>query len=255
VADTGHGMEAGFRERIFDPYFTTKKVGEGTGMGLAVVLGIIKNHGGAISVYSEPGQGTTFHIFLPKLKGEIVPQATAVELPSGGMERILFVDDEAMLAELGQELLTSLGYIVTVTLNSREALNLFRSDPQAFDLVITDMTMPGLTSKELAKELMAVKPDVPIILCTGFSEQINEKQAKEIGVRGYIMKPYTVNSLNTTIRRVLEGSDSLRSSRISLSVDGLKIEIGPDPAQDLFGRIMVRLRLFPPCFYRLAWPH
>jgi len=205
VADTGHGMEAGIRERIFDPYFTTKKVGEGTGMGLAVVQGIIKNHGGAISVYSEPGLGTTFHIFLPKLEGELVPQATAVALPSGGTERILFVDDEAMLAELGQELLASLGYRVTVTLNSREALNLFRSDPQAFDLVITDMTMPGLTGKELAKELLAVRPDMPIILCTGFSEQINEKQAKEIGVRGYIMKPYTVNSLNTTIRRVLEG--------------------------------------------------
>jgi len=206
VADTGHGMEAGIRERIFDPYFTTKKVGEGTGMGLAVVQGIIKNHGGAISVYSEPGLGTTFHIFLPRLEGEIAPQATAVALPSGGTERVLFVDDEAMLAELGQELLASLGYTVTAILNSREALNLFRSDPQAFDLVITDMTMPGLTGKELAKELMGVRPDIPIILCTGFSEQINEKQAKEIGVRGYIMKPYTVNSLNATIRRALEGA-------------------------------------------------
>ncbi|MDP3481210.1 MAG: response regulator [Desulfoprunum sp.] len=205
VADTGHGMEANIKERIFDPYFTTKKVGEGTGMGLAVVQGIIKNHGGAINVYSEPGQGTIFHIFLPKLEGETVHQTKAVELPNGGTERILFVDDEAMLTELGQELLESLGYTVTATLDSREALHLFRSDPQAFDLVITDMTMPGLTGKELARELMAVRPDLPIILCTGFSEQINEKQAKESGIRGYIMKPYTINSLNTILRKVLAG--------------------------------------------------
>jgi PAS domain S-box-containing protein len=203
VSDTGHGMEDNVKERIFDPYFTTKKVGEGTGMGLAVVQGIIKNHGGAISVYSEPGRGTTFHIFLPKFAGELVNQATADELPSGGTERILFVDDELMLAELGQELLESLGYTVTVTLNGLEALKLFRSAPQEFDLVITDMTMPGLTGKELARELMAVRPDIPIILCTGFSEQINEKQAKETGIRGYVMKPYATNSLNKTIRKLL----------------------------------------------------
>lgn len=205
VSDTGHGMEAHIKERIFDPYFTTKKVGEGSGIGLAVVQGIVKNHGGAIRVDSEPGQGTTFHIFLPKLVAEIAPQCPADDEPSGGTERILFVDDEAMLAELGQELLGSLGYTATVTTNSSEALQLFSSNPRGFDLVITDMTMPGLTGKELACELMTIRPDIPIILCTGYSEHINENQARETGITGYIMKPYTNNSLDKTIRRVLAG--------------------------------------------------
>ena len=207
VGDTGHGMEKNVRVRIFDPYFTTKKIGEGTGMGLSVVQGIIKNLGGAISVYSEPGQGTTFHIFLPKAAGAAVDKVAAVDVPVHGTERILFVDDEEMLAELGQELLSSLGYQVTVALNSREALKLFLSTPQAFDLVITDMTMPGLTGKELAKELLAARPDLPIILCTGFSEHIDEEKAKESGICGYIMKPYAASSLNKTIRDVLTGTD------------------------------------------------
>lgn len=206
VGDTGHGMEKNIRERIFDPYFTTKKVGEGTGMGLSVVQGIIKNLGGTISVDSELGQGTTFHIFLPKATGGNVNRVTPDKSTCGGVERILFVDDEEILAGLGQELLESLGYDVTIALNSREALNLFRSTPQAFDLVITDMTMPGLTGKELSRELLAIKPDMPIILCTGFSELIDEKQAREDGIRGYIMKPYAVNSLNKAIREVLAGS-------------------------------------------------
>jgi len=203
VSDTGHGMEPSVKERVFDPYFTTKKVGEGTGMGLAVVQGIVKSHGGAISVYSEPGRGTVFHIFLPKFTGEIEDLSAKDDLPAGGGERILFVDDETMLADLGQTLLESLGYKVTVTSNSREALNLFNSSPQEFDLVITDMTMPGLTGNELARELLAVRPDIPIILCTGFSELINEKKAKEIGVKEFVMKPYSLNSLDKTIRKVL----------------------------------------------------
>jgi CheY-like chemotaxis protein len=203
VSDTGHGMSAAVKDRIFDPYFTTKKVGEGTGMGLAVVQGIIKSHDGAISVYSEPGQGTAFHIFLPKIMNEAAPVAQVEESILGGTERILFVDDEKMLAELGQELLGSLGYTVTVSLSSPEALKLFLSDPQAFDLVITDMTMPDLTGKELARKLMAVRTDIPIILCTGFSELINEKQAREFGIKGYILKPYATTSLNKVIRQVL----------------------------------------------------
>jgi PAS domain S-box-containing protein len=203
VSDTGHGMENSVRERIFDPYFTTKKAGEGTGMGLAVVQGIVKSHGGAISVYSEPGQGTAFHIFLPRFGGELEQQVVTNQLAEEGTERILFVDDEPMLAELGQELLESLGYSITISLSSREALDLFRKDPHAFDLVITDMTMPGLTGKELAKELLDVRPNIPIILCTGFSELINEQLAKETGIKGYIMKPYARNSLNNTIRNVL----------------------------------------------------
>ena len=205
VSDTGHGMEGHIKERIFDPYFTTKKVGEGSGIGLAVVQGIVKSHGGAIGVDSAPGQGTTFHVFLPKLVAEIVPRDPADDELSGGTERILFVDDEAMLAELGQELLGSLGYTPTVTTSSSEALQLFSSNPEGFDLVITDMTMPGLTGKELACELMTIRPDIPVILCTGYSEDINENQARETGITGYVMKPYTNNSLDKTIRRVLAG--------------------------------------------------
>jgi CheY-like chemotaxis protein len=197
-------MESSIKERIFDPYFTTKKVGEGTGMGLAVVQGIIKSHGGVISVYSEPGQGTAFHIFLPKIAGEIAHEVPADESTSGGTESILFVDDEAILAELGRELLASLGYRVTARTSSQDALNVFRSAPQAFDLVITDMTMPGLTGKELAMELLTIRPDIPIIICTGFSELINEKQAMEYGIREFIMKPYSSKSLNGTIRKVLD---------------------------------------------------
>jgi PAS domain S-box-containing protein len=204
VSDTGHGMEPAVKERIFDPYFTTKKVGEGTGMGLAVVQGIIKNHGGAISVYSEPGQGTTFHIFLPKFEGESGNEPAADELICGGTERILFVDDEAMLAELGQELIESLGYTITATTDSHDALELFRADPNGFDLIITDMTMPGLTGLEVSQEFMAIRSDIPIILCTGFCEQINEKQAKERGIRDFIMKPYGLSSLSITIRKALE---------------------------------------------------
>ena len=206
VSDTGHGMEDSVKERIFDPYFTTKKVGEGTGMGLAVVQGIIKSHGGAIRVYSELGQGTTFHIFLPKIEEECGQEATVDESIYGGTERILFVDDEEMLAELGQELITSLGYTVTATTNSNDALKLFSTDPNAFDLVITDMTMPGLTGMELSAELMAIRPDIPIILCTGFCEHINEKLAKENGVHNFLMKPYGRSTLSITIRNALKNA-------------------------------------------------
>ena len=206
VSDTVHGMDDSVKERIFDPYFTTKKVGEGTGMGLAVVQGIIKSHGGAIRVYSEPGQGTTFHIFLPKIEEECGQEATVDESIHGGTERILFVDDEEMLAELGQELITSLGYTVTATTNSNDALKLFSTDPNAFDLVITDMTMPGLTGMELSAELMAIRPDIPIILCTGFCEHINEKLAKENGVHNFLMKPYGRSTLSITIRNALKNA-------------------------------------------------
>ncbi len=205
VSDTGHGMHRAVKERIFDPYFTTKKIGEGTGMGLAVVQGIVKSHGGAISAYSVPGKGTTFKIYFPKIADEITHINKADVPLRGGAERILFVDDETVLVELGQELLESLGYFVTATSSSVEALNLFRSDPYAFDLVITDMTMPGLSGKELALELIDVRPDFPIILCTGFSESINKKQARETGISDFVLKPYSVTDLDISIRRALVG--------------------------------------------------
>lgn len=209
VSDTGHGMDAAVMERIFDPYFTTKEIGEGTGMGLAVVQGIIKSHGGAITVYSEPGQGTCFHVFLPLIRDEIVLEAKNTEPLTCGSEHILFVDDERALTELGQEMLTSLGYKVTATTSSLDALKAFREDPGGFDLVITDMTMPGLTGKKLARELVGIRKNIPIILCTGFSEFINKKQAREIGIREILMKPYVVNNLAKTVRKVLDQNSTM----------------------------------------------
>ena len=204
VSDTGHGMDAAVTERIFDPYFTTKKVGEGTGMGLAVVQGIVKNHHGAIRVISEPGQGTTFHLYLPKIANEVPRDVKVDGTVCGGTERILFVDDEAVLADLGQEQLQSLGYTVTAVTSSLEALARFQAQPDAFDLVITDMTMPGLTGKELARELLAVRRNIPIIMCSGFNEFINAGEAKEVGICEFFMKPYVTSRMTQVIRKALK---------------------------------------------------
>lgn len=204
VSDTGHGMDAATMERIFDPYFTTKGPGEGTGLGLAVVKGIVKNHGGAIVVYSEPEQGTTFHVFLTRTQGQVASEIQAAEALPGGNERVLFVDDEHVLVDLGAEMLESLGYRIIGKTSSIEALETFRDQPEAFDLVITDMTMPDMRGTELAQELMAARPDIPIILCTGFSELIDCDGAQEMGIRALVMKPYVISNLAKTIRKVLE---------------------------------------------------
>jgi PAS domain S-box-containing protein len=204
VGDTGHGVDPSILERIFDPYFTTKGPGEGTGMGLAVVQGIVKRHGGMITVHSEIGKGTTFHAFFPRIEQEIAPEAMVTEMLPTGSERILFVDDEKPLVDLGKGMLESLGYSVTIKTNSLEALETFRAKPDAFDLIITDVTMPGMTGIELVRQLMAIRPDIPIILCTGFSELINEKQAKEMGIKEFVMKPFVIGKHAKTIRKVLE---------------------------------------------------
>jgi PAS domain S-box-containing protein len=203
VSDTGHGMDSAVIERIFDPYFSTKGPGKGTGLGLAVVRGVVDSLGGAITVYSELGHGTTFHVFLPQIGDQITGEIQAVEDHPTGDERVLFVDDEQTLVDLAKEMLESLGYRVITKTSALEALGAFRSQPHAFDLVITDMTMPGLTGKELSKELMAIRPDIPVILCTGFSELIDVRQAKETGIRELVMKPYVTGSLARTIRKVL----------------------------------------------------
>jgi PAS domain S-box-containing protein len=202
-SDNGHGMDAAVKERIFEPYFTTKKVGEGTGMGLSVVQGIIKSHGGTIGVYSEPGHGTTFNIFLPRASGEHLHDTPAETSVIGGSERILFVDDEEMLTELGQELLQALGYQVAAGTSSLEMLEHFRAQPDAFDLVITDMTMPGLTGRELAKELRAIRSDIPIVMCSGFTEFLSVAEVAEAGISEFMMKPYVARTLDQVIRRVL----------------------------------------------------
>jgi CheY-like chemotaxis protein len=206
VSDTGHGMSPEVFERIFDPYFTTKTVGKGSGLGLAVVDGIVKSHRGAITVDSKPGKGTTFHVYFPRIDHADGVRDTqeGESLVLGGNERILFIDDEQTLVDVGKQILRQLGYQVTIRTSSIEALKLFRAHPQQFDLVITDMTMPNMMGDKLAKELMGIRADIPIVLCTGFSEHITEEAAKEIGIREFAMKPLVTSDLAKTIRRALD---------------------------------------------------
>ena len=203
VSDTGHGMSKATMDRIFDPFFTTKGVGEGTGMGLSTVHGIVLNHGGDIIVNSELGKGTNFDIYFPKSEDiEIKGKTKSLTIPRGN-ERILFVDDEESVAKIGQEMLESLGYEVLLKTNSLEALEVFKKDPQKFDLVITDQTMPNMTGDVLARKLMQIRPEIPVILCTGFSHAISSKKALSIGIREFIMKPYINRDIAQVIRKVL----------------------------------------------------
>ena len=204
VSDTGNGIEPKILKRIFDPYFTTKKVGEGSGMGLSVVHGIVKNHGGNISVISEPGKGTIFHILFPCIEDEPEPEVEiAFEIPRGN-ERILFVDDEKAMLNAIQPMIERLGYKVIARTSSIEALEAFRVNPDRFDLVITDFTMPNMTGIELAKEILKLRSDIPIILCTGYSEHINEDKSKASGVRAFLAKPVVLSEIANTIRKVLD---------------------------------------------------
>ena len=205
VSDTGCGMDPEVMKRIFDPYFTTKKQGEGTGLGLSIVHGIVKGHDGYIFVFSEPGNGSTFTIYLPLLVGaSALSQKEFDELAPTGKERILIVEDEHQNAKMVQEMLTPLGYQVEYRVNSIEALRAFQTHPEKFDLVITDLNMPGMSGHELAEALIRVRPDIPIILCTGFSERITEEKMKAIGIRAIIMKPIVRNDLAKIVRKVLD---------------------------------------------------
>lgn len=205
VRDTGHGMTPEIINRIFDPYFTTKEKGEGTGLGLAVVYGIVKSHDGAITVSSEPGKGSIFDVYLPII-GEGMTTEIDTEQPlSTGHESILFIDDEQILVDIGKQILEHLGYNVIAKTSSIEALELFQAKPDQFDLVITDMTMPHITGERLAQELMRIRPDIPIILCTGFSKEITAERAKEMGIREFVMKPLVIRDLAKTVRKVLDG--------------------------------------------------
>jgi len=212
VSDTGDGIPAEILNRIFDPYFTTKELGKGTGMGLAVVQGIIKAHSGMINVYSEPGKGTTFSVYLPKIDEEIKDKMRTIEPLPTGSERIMFVDDDEVLIDMTKKIITSLGYTVNAQKNSREALDSFRKNPDAFDLVITDYTMPHMTGYELSKDILRIRPDIPIILCTGFSEAISSEQAKEAGIREFIMKPIDRRNMAEIIRKVLDQKNDLHNN-------------------------------------------
>ena len=203
VSDTGCGISPDIMDRIFDPYFTTKEVGKGTGLGLSITHGIIKSYNGAITVESSVGQGTTFHVYFPVIQTEEKKEEESRDCPRG-RERILFVDDEEMLATMGKKILEQLGYTVSAYSHSMEALEAFRNDPAQFDLVITDQTMPELTGTELAQGILKIRPDVPIILCTGFSHLVNEETAKAIGVREFTLKPFTQSSIGLLVRKVLD---------------------------------------------------
>jgi len=204
VSDTGHGIEPAILARVFDPFFTTKRQGEGTGLGLSVVYGIVKSCGGAIDISSERGRGTTVTVYLPLIEAYGAAHQAAKAEIRGGRERILFVDDEPLLIELGTRILHSLGYEVTARTSSIEALELFRVRHRDFDLVLTDMTMPNMTGADLAREIMAIRPDTPVILCTGYSEIMTEQKAREMGIRSFIMKPVNRSDLGTVIRDVLD---------------------------------------------------
>ena len=208
ITDTGHGFDEATMARIFDPYFTTKEQGKGTGLGLAIVHGIAKSHHGHIEVQSNPGKGASFQILFPRIEARVEMESDLDTPLSRGTERILVVDDEKFVAMAIQEMLASLGYDVVCSSKSLEALALFRESPGDFDLVITDMTMPGMTGDVLAAEMLSARPEIPIILCTGYSGRISKERAETTGIRSFLMKPVQMRVLADTIRRVLDESQS-----------------------------------------------
>jgi two-component system, chemotaxis family, CheB/CheR fusion protein len=204
VRDTGSGMDEEVRRRIFEPFFTTKPVGEGTGLGLSVVYGIVKSHKGGIAVASEPGKGSVFEIFLPKADTGSPAEAEGFEAIAKGSERVLFVDDDEMIVISVRNMLQRLGYTVTALTDSREALKLFSENPSQFDLVITDYTMPLLTGEALGREMMRIRPDMRMILCTGYNDLMSSEKALAMGFHGFVMKPFTVREGSQLIRKVLD---------------------------------------------------
>ena len=209
ISDTGSGIAPEIMERIFEPYFTTKKQGEGTGLGLSVVHGIVQGLGGHVSVYSEPGQGTTFHVYLPVLPSQAdilqVGAVTTAQIPTGN-ERVLVVDDEEGVMVMEQRILTGLGYTVRGFTDCTEAMDEFFRHSDAYDLIITDMNMPRISGAELTEAVKAVRPGIPVIMCTGFSEIMNEEKARRLGINKLVMKPLTVKELAQAARQVLDAA-------------------------------------------------
>ncbi|MCU0540170.1 MAG: ATP-binding protein [Desulfobacterales bacterium] len=203
VGDTGHGMSPEVVERIFDPYFTTKEKGVGTGLGLAVVHGIVTKSGGTVKVESYPGQGSVFHVYLPRVDRAAPPKVEPQPAIAGGSERILFVDDEKMLVDIGEKILQRLGYQVVSRTSPMEALELFRAKPDHFDLVVTDQTMPGMTGDLLAREMMHIRPDIPIVVCTGYSQGLDPERARQRGIKAFVMKPILIQDIAAAIRKAL----------------------------------------------------
>lgn len=206
VSDSGCGMEKEVLERIFEPFFTTKKVNEGTGLGLSVVHGIIKSHDGAITVSSTPGQGTTFDIFLPKIETSEIKEPQSSKSTTKEREVILLVDDEEMMVDVTGQILERLGFDVVAKTSSIDALEAFQEEPDKFDLVITDQVMPNMTGTQLAEKLISIRPDIPIILCSGFPENVCTEELESIGIKEFIAKPISKQQINKIIRKVLDKS-------------------------------------------------
>lgn len=206
ISDTGQGMDQKTRQRIFDPYFTTKEVGKGTGLGLSVIHGIVKDYKGFVDVESEPEKGTSFHICLPALEKNIsIPEEEEIdETLLTGNERILVVDDESDIVNIQKSVLERLGYKVTGTTDSLYALEQVRINPGQFDLIITDQAMPNLSGANLAEEVLQIKQDMPIILCTGYSSIISEEVALAMGIKKYVLKPVGRKTLAKIARMVLD---------------------------------------------------
>ena len=207
--DTGNGMDPKTLKKIFDPYFTTKKPGEGTGLGLALVYGVVEEHGGYVAVDSRPGQGSTFQLFFPVADERVDCQIKSPKpkvIPSGGREHIMVVDDEESILLSTQELLKDYGYEITAFENSADAYAEFEKDPSRFDLVITDLTMPQLSGVELSTKMLNLRQGIPIILCTGYSETFNEEKALALGVKKYVQKPIETQTLLGLIRELLHGN-------------------------------------------------
>jgi CheY-like chemotaxis protein len=205
VSDTGAGIPPELLERIFDPFFTTKLPGEGTGLGLSVVHGIVAGYGGGIRVRSEVGEGTCFEVYIPFLpdNGEEEGTADGAELPRGAGERVLFVDDEESLLRSYERLLPRLGYKVQAVADGRAAIDAFRADPSGFAVVVTDLTMPGMTGVEVAREILAIRPNTPIILSSGYADDMDEEHLRLAGVRELLHKPLNRRSIAETLARTL----------------------------------------------------
>jgi signal transduction histidine kinase/CheY-like chemotaxis protein len=204
MRDTGEGIEPKIMDRIFEPYYTTKEVGKGTGMGLSVIHGIMKRHNGGIRVESEVEKGTLFEIYFPALEKAAEEEKKPEGEIKGGSERILFVDDEESMVNLNHQRLERLGYTVKSTTKPVEALEWFRADPGQFDVIITDMTMPRMTGDRLTKEVLTIRPHMPVIICTGYSERMSAKKAEGLGVRKYLEKPIGLRNMASALREVLD---------------------------------------------------
>ncbi|NIA31280.1 MAG: PAS domain S-box protein, partial [Actinobacteria bacterium] len=213
VSDTGQGIEKSIIDRIFDPFFTTKEVGEGTGMGLSVIHGIVQRLEGKITVESNVGKGTTFHVLFPRVEEEAIKEKEKAGLPKRGDESILFVDDEEALVRIAERKFTDLGYHIVGKTSSTEALELFKKNPDRFDLIITDQTLPEMTGKELSKQVLQMRPDMPIILCTGYSNAITKKEAESMGIREFMLKPLSLRDLQKVVRCLLDEKKIKKSSQ------------------------------------------